>query len=496
MKRKAIIVLAVLILVSSALSGCVANPRQQLLEGISGLILGPLKEAVNFDGYPEGISGDIQELMQTQSHEMSVKAKVKEMDMGEAMRLPLGIELTGAYVELESAYDMQSGDMALDLGVGLGAGDIGSVKFLLKEDECALDAGKLLPSMYVLALDTGLDFKKPIPYQQRISDLIGQSGKEPKELVGELQVIIDDYVKFITENIDKKWVSLDKDTIDVFGKSEKCDTITLSVEGEDLHNLLVLVFEKAQDDDALASFVVDNFMTKIEDAEDEYGDAIDDVLDQLDDMDDDEIDDMALEVTVFFVKNAPVALEMAAEGSESDVELYWKYISRGLEKDLELTASVDGEEAAQVVYLNKLNKDVYEFEFEISAENMTMSGEGKQVHKKDSLTVEMDFDMDMDTGADKLSFSGTEEITWEAVKAGSEYELDGALSISGGDGVDNLSMSYTISGGIEFSKTVDVGIDEWDDDAIRVDSFEELFEQVMTQAFSVFGGFSGFEDFT
>lgn len=452
----------------------------QLTEGLVQLILMPLKEATDNE-YVDGIRGEVAKLTEERSFTSETTVSIEDINM-EYDYSGMTDMLNGAELDVDTMYDAKSGDTAVEIN-GLG---LVNMNFYLQGAELAVDLPGLAEGIIVSEFDSQLDFKGTTSFQDRIADFQETFGKQlssssvNQDMVDELESILLRYAAELALNIEKDQIEIGKDEVTIMGKDQTVRTLTITLNEDDLIKFAGVLLEKAEDDEELKEFVINNILMynaeDYRDAEDMYEDALDEALDSLDYASDDpEPVDMVL--TLAFLKSKPVAIFLNVEDHYTEADIFYKYFSDGREKDLEVSIDSDGEKLEGFL-LNEKNGSTYELtaELDLPDDQGGFELDGSVDVSKRSETA--DYSISIDTGDMGLSSHITQVLS--AVKPGSEYETTSEVSVSVDSYGETVGVELSSESSLIFSRSLDVELPDWaeDRDTIYVDSLEELADEI------------------
>lgn len=486
MKRRSLLsLLIVFLLVALAMTSCqMLNPREKFAMGLVNMILKPLDE-LQSEEYTKDLSGEMEELVNTMSHESAMTFELTDLSMPDSMSyFDIGM-LNGAELDIDTQYDAESGDFLMDVN-GLG---LVKASMYMKENVLAVD---VLGTMVAYEMESLLNYSKHIDLGDRFTDMQYSLNPSLAEMdtqtLDELRVIMEHYSLLMAENIDLKQISIGTEKIDVFGKSKRLTVVTVELNQDDLRDLTEILLEEARDDDRLKEFLSSYVESVNEmdpytdynasDFESEFEDSIDYALEDLDYMFEDvEVDltfGLYFEPKFLFAKDeAPVALSFWADDGDIEVEAFYKFITDGREMDFSFTGDADGESVVYYV-TNLKTRSGYTMEgaFEIPDMNVEVMIEGTTEIARNSELSEYTIELKEIEGV-----RGEVKIVTELIriKKNSEYEMtaemEGTITAEG----ESLSFGVAMEGVYDFAKSMEVEIPDLDDpDVTYVETLEDL----------------------
>lgn len=493
MKQKGLLKLFGCLMVTALLlTGCMRiNPARTFAYGLVDLLMLPFEELTN-EEYSKDLAGEVQELINTSSHDANFSIRIKDI-FADATGLDTSM-LRGGKLDIESMYDASSGDMSMAVnGLGLVNG-----YFYMQENQFAIDVPQFLTSMIVYEMQSQLDFNQPIQLNDRLTDLQfainPEGGNYDQAFLDELKTILRHYARLIADNLDASKLAWTTENIGVMGKSTRAQVITVSLDENDLRDLTEIVLERAQDDERLKDFVVNNFMAAayetIGEAEDEFDDAIAYALEDIDYVFEGEEIDLAVSIYFtpkFLVTGTPLAVGVLMDNGWQEVDLFYKYVVDEREVDMAFTAEADGEEI-DFSLTNLKTRGGYEMQgsFDLPSEGVRVTIDGTTALSRDAEVSDMTVNL---SGSD-LDMDGTLKIWSELTRIRNkrEYEIvseiEGSLNAYG----ETVGIVLDASGTYTFDQSMKVSVPDLDDgNAIHVDNIEDLVTEIQNAMYLGFG---------
>lgn len=474
------------------LTGCMRiNPARTFAYGLVDLLMLPFEELTN-EEYTKDLAGEVQELINTTSHDASFSLRIKDV-FADAMGFDTSM-LRGGKLDIETKYDAPSGDMSMAVnGLGLVNG-----YFYMQENQFAVDVPQFLTSMIVYEMQSQLNYNQPIMLNDRITDLQyalnPEAGNYDQAFLDELKTILRHYARLIADNLDISKLNWTTENVNAMGKSTRAQVITVSFDEKDLRDLTEIVLERAQDDERLKDFVVNNFMAaaydNIRDAEDEFDDAIEYALEDIDYVFEGEDIDLAVSIYFtpsFIMSGTPLAVGVTLDDGWTEVNLFYKFIMDERELDVEVTAEVD-RETIDFSLTNLKTRGGYEMTgaFNVPSEGIRVTLDGTTAISRNAEVTDMTIVL---RGSD-LDIDGTVNIWSELTRIRNkrEYEMvseiEGSLNAYG----ESIGIVVDASGTYKFDNSVRVSIPNLNDrNAIRVTSIGELVDEIQNLMYFGFG---------
>ena len=465
------------------MTGCMRiNPARTFAFGLVDLLMLPFEEFTN-EEYSKDLAGEVQELINTTSHDASFSFRIKDV-FADAMGFDTSM-LRGGKLDIESMYDAPSGDMSMAVnGLGLVNG-----YFYMQENQFAVDVPQFLTSMIVYEMQSQLNYNQPIMLNDRVTDLQyainPEAGNYDQAFLDELKTILRHYARLIADNLDISKLAWTTENVSVMGKSSRAQVITVSFDENDLRDLTEIVLERAQDDERLKDFVVNNFMAAayedIREAEDEFDDAIEYALEDLDYVFEGEEIDLAVSIyfnTSFLMTGTPLAVGITMDDGWQEVDLFYKFVVDGRELDMAMTAESDGD-TIDFSLTNLKTRGGYEMEgsFNVPSEGIRVTIDGTTAISRNAEVTDMTIVL---RGSD-LDMDGTVKIWSELTRIRNKREYEMVSEIEGSINAygETIGIVVDASGTYKFDDSVRVSVPNLDDrNAIRVTNIEELVEEI------------------
>jgi len=484
MKHKGFLKLFGALMVAALLmTGCMRiNPARTFAYGLVDLLMLPFEELTN-EEYSKDLTGEVQELINTSAHDAKFSLRIKDV-FADGMGFDTSM-LRGGKLDIETKYDAPSGDMSMVVnGLGLVNG-----YFYMQENQFAVDVPQFLTSMIVYEMQSQLNYNQPIMLNDRITDLQyainPDAGNYDQAFLDELKTILRHYARLIADNLDVSKLAWTTENVSVMGKSSRAQVITVSFDENDLRDLTEIVLERAQDDERLKDFVVNNFMAAayedIREAEEEFDDAIAYALEDIDYVFEGEEIDLAVSIyfnASFLMSGTPLAVKVAMDDGWNEVALFYKFIVDGREMDVAVTVEADGEEI-DFSLTNLKTRGGYEMEgsFNIPSEGVRVTIDGTTAISRAAEVTDMTIVLH---GSD-LGMDGTVKIWSELIRIRNKREYEMVSEIEGSINAygETVGIVVDASGTYKFDNSVRVSVPNLDDrNAIVVDSIEELINEV------------------
>lgn len=396
-----------------------------------------------------------QPLFMRESHQSETKIS---MD-GEVAGIDGNIEL-----EILTAYQNATGDLATELEVGIGDLDAVTAGLYLSGSEIAL-ISSVLSDKYVVDLESEDELDKNTTLEARLMALV-QSGDDEKmdELVEKLKEKVLELRKFGIKELPRAAMEKGKDSVEVFGKDQNLSYVEAVMDEDYFKDWAEIVLEQISEDEDLEDLIVEiaeqlNDTVAFEgefDADDiDIEEYCEDLLDELDDM------EAEVEFRIYYKGFTPIAYDVKYEDQYTEGEGIVLLYSAGNETQMTLEADIDGEEIYYDIYadgdkyqsikyeldgmmiditLEEVKNGLYEidgsFDYGEDLGGGTIEGEIEELRNETVFEMTLEFD-DMDT---EVTYEGsivvdgsvtTTEVTMEMVTDGEdtlkvelEYETD------------------------------------------------------------------------
>jgi hypothetical protein len=493
MKQKGLLKLFGCLMVAALLmTGCMRiNPARTFAYGLVDLLMLPFEE-LNDEEYSKDLAGEVQELINTTSHDASFSFRIKDV-FADGMGFDTSM-LRGGKLDIESMYDAQTGDMSMAVnGLGLVNGYL-----YMQENQFAVDVPQFLTSMIVYEMQSQLNYNQPIMLNDRMTDLQyainPEAGAIDQAFLDEMKTIMRHYARLIADNLDISKLAWTTENVSVMGKSTRAQVITVSFDENDLRDLTEIVLERAQDDERLKDFVVNNFMAAayddIRDAEDEFDDAIAYALEDIDYAFEGEDIDLAVSIYFtpsFLMSGTPLAVGISVDDGWQEVDLFYKFVVDEREMDVAVTAEADGE-TIDFSLTNLKTRGGYTMEgsFNIPSEGVRVTIDGTTAISRDAEVTDMTINL---SGSD-LDMDGTVKIWSELTRIRNKREYEVVSEIEGSINAYGETMGIVVdaSGTYKFDNSVRVSVPDLDgSNAIRVDNIEDLVNEIQNAMFFGFG---------
>jgi hypothetical protein len=368
----------------------------------------------------------------------------------------------------------------------------------MQKNQFAIDVPQFLTSMIVYEMQSQLNYNQPIMLNDRMTDLQyainPAAGSIDQAFLDEAKTIMRHYARLIADNLDISKLAWTTENVSVMGKSTRAQVITVSFDENDLRDLTEIVLKRAQTDDRLKDFVVNNFMAatydNLRDARNDFDDAIAYALEDIDYTFEGEDIDLAVSIYFtpsFIMSGTPLAVKIAMDDGWNEVALFYKFIVDGRELDVAVSAEMD-RETIDFSLTNLKTRGGYEMagSFNVPSEGIGVTIDGTTAISRNAEVTDMAIVL---RGSD-LGMDGTIKIWSELTRIRNKREYEMVSEVEGSINAYGESMGIVVdaSGTYKFDNSVRVNIPNLNDrNAIRVNSIEELVDEIQNAMFFGFG---------
>ncbi len=547
-KKKIVYVLIILLISVSTMSCFLTGvsgkeETEQFLDGMVSLVLAPVEKAttqMDERTYSDDLAGELAELVDSRSHEMEFVMEIEDLDVSSDDGFDVE-QIRGGRLELESAYDMTTGDGVFEFyGFGLVNGTLA-----MSGPELALDMPSLLEEMFILEYQSELDFSRSIPFSDRMLDinaaLNNQSSTADADFYDDLELIMNTYADVIAEFIDPGELAVEDSEIEIAGEMTPVEMITIDLDEFDLEDIFRGVLEYAKDDDFLIDFLIEYgemfsslFSTVTYDEPDtelresDILEAIEYALEDLDYFVDDN-EGLDISLSIYFAhtgflsnvipglpliqQQEPVAIEVDFDDTYTEVEMRYTYFdtddsnfvafefsggddwtdadgyievfTQDRAFDLSAALNVEDEVDFSLALSNVKDGDSYLLDGQMSMFQYyseteleaEFSGETLITNQSEEGSFEIVFNFN-----DGWSIAEGEieiENQLNQVSKGTSYEAGSEIVVNVTMDGEDLGMELSTETEWAFMDQVSVDLPDFDDtDAQRYDSIQELFEDL------------------
>jgi hypothetical protein len=522
-------------------TGCIPqqNKTEQFTGGLVDLITQPLEQLEEADKpeYPDTLSGELMELANTRSHEMSTTIEIEDLGGLDNMGFDIG---RGSRLELDTAYDVNTGDTLMEVNVV----NLANVQLALHNEEIAVDlSSPFMQQMVILEYTSDLDFSDEILITDRLADLMNAldvADTTGDDLFADLQTdtqsLLERYSDVIAGALDEDQITSDSQRMDVLGRETKVQVLSLSMDEGELEDVLAAVLAYAEDDDELVDVVmkyadqiyplVAGYEPDPEERramEEDFQDSISYAVDDLDDMAE-YWDEMDITVDIYYryegflsrfiqgipilQSKKPVALSFSFENDWSELSMFLKFAEDDDKRDLAMDISfddgyspfdvhvemlTDGQEfilsadgdmdgatsfTADLTNTNNGGEYVLDGEIEVESYDLTMNADISGVTRMEGDTEFGEFDItasytDYWGDVTEIDIVYTTELT--QIRSGSSYESVSDISADVSAYGESISADLAVETTWNFSDDIEIRLPDFDDPDAERYNVEDLF---------------------
>lgn len=481
------------------MTGCVPrlSKPEQFTQGFVDLLTKPLDKIEETEEieYADNLTGELRELINTRSHEMSTTIEIEDLGGLDYMGLDIG---RGSRLELDTAYDVNTGDGMAEVNVV----NLANVLLGIQNDEIAVDlSSPFMQEMVVVEFNSDLDFEDEVTIMDRLADLMNAldvSDSSSEDLLADLQTdietLLERYAGVVAAILEEDQIGKDSQEMEILGEDTKVEVLTLEMDERDLEDILAEVLNYAEEDDELVDVVMkyakdilpivwgyEPDSSELGDFEDELQDSIGYAADDLADAAD-YWDNMDITMDIYYTTSGflsrlipsmgskePVAVGLAIETDYAEVSMFLKFVEEDDQRDFALDISYDDDYSQGNAYIELLT-DGQEFLLSADGEiNGDQSFSVDVTNVKDGSEYILEGEMDIttydvlikadingvtidegDMQSSEIEISGSfEDLYW-----GDTYEADLVISTESTQERDTQYNEMEISGSI---------VDAWDD---------------------------------
>lgn len=323
------------------------------------------------------------------------------------------------------SYDASSGDASYEFSVSTGDTPMGTTGIYFQGDEFIYSP--MDPSAPMVRYEMDPLLTKALKGYDAVDKYALMLLDEETFDNADWKAATDDFYETALADLDKERFVKDKEVLTILGKEQKCDTISLTVDGAEAENLLKAFMDLLK---------LEASTEETEKQFENYGDIVSHAFEKS------EEDEVTL--TTFSYKKKPVALRLSGASNGRNTEVIISSYRDGDEKQFLITATPESEEENGFTFENSIissgGKDTVTTYLDLGDGSVLIEEKGK-------------------VNGDDKDLTGTVTITPGSVASGSvplkDDVIEGTISrkVKGGSG-ENVTEFETDEGNIRIVTTI------------------------------------------